>query len=53
MEWEQKREILSIARDIYLENLRKGKNAPQVESSFRSIVIQVKEGFDLLGKEEK
>ena len=42
---------MGIARDIYIENLRKGKYLPQGEGSFVKVVKDVKEGLNSL--EEK
>jgi hypothetical protein len=43
--------VMYIARDIFIENLRKGKNIP--DGGFAKIVNDVQEGLDSLGEKDE
>jgi len=50
MTLEEKQLVMSVARDIYVENLRKGKNVPATDSKFVNVVKDVKEGLSYLSE---
>lgn len=45
---EEKQLVMYIARDIYVENLRRAKDRPEGENSFAKVVKAVNEGFKSL-----
>ncbi len=54
MTQEEKRDVMYIARDIFLELIRQKKNILiEKRLTFLIIVKNVKEGYDFLGKEEE
>jgi hypothetical protein len=52
MTLEEKQLVMGIARDIYIENLRKGKNVPVGTDRFANVVKDVKEGLESLDRLE-
>ncbi len=45
---EEEQLVMYIARDIYVENLRKGKGVPATDIKFVDVVKDVTEGFKSL-----